>query len=390
MNYDELISKWLKGSITSEEREHLNTWVSESDANLNAFKKQIREAEQDKAASFDFKNGLSNFNAKISSKTRKRKRLILALPFAAIVVGLVFLALQMTGLLVSPNKLEQAPSEATTVQKLHKNITITLADGSTKTLNSTGNEVLTDAQGNIIADKSINELSFNTKNSPKSKSVVYNEIYIPHGQTFKIRLSDGTSVWLNAGSKLKFPTSFNNDSLTTRTVFLEGEGFFDVTKNKKKPFLVVTQGLEVKVLGTQFNLSSYQTDKNVSTTLVEGKVTISESNKPDNEIELTPNFQANYKKSENNFSKAKVDTALYTAWMENKLIIDNLKFSEILVKLERAHQVKFLNRAQHLNNEVFKGEFDNESIEAILHTISLSTPFKYTINQNTITIESKS
>ncbi|WP_276168093.1 FecR family protein [Zobellia alginiliquefaciens] len=389
MNYDELISKWLKGNITSEEREHLNLWVSASDANMALLKKRIKESQPTGKLSFDSKTALVKFNAKISTQRRRRKHLVLALPYTAVIVILVFLGLEMKGSLFSSNPKEPI-SKTVAAPNLQENITIILADGSTRTLSSDGNEILTDAQGNIIADKNTNALNFSDQHNSGSQQVVYNEIYIPHGQTFKIRLSDGTSVWLNAGSKLKFPTSFKNDSLHTRTVFLEGEGFFDVTQNKKKPFLVVTQGVEVKVLGTQFNLSSYETDENIATTLIEGKVTLSESNKPDNEIELSPTFQANYKKSENNFSKTKVDTSIYTAWMENKLIIDNLKFSDILIKLERVHQVKFLNNAKHLNNEVFKGEFENETIEAVLNTISLSTPFEYTIDQNTITIESKS
>ncbi|MUH34383.1 FecR family protein [Zobellia amurskyensis] len=387
MNYQELISKWLDRSITSKEREHLKTWVSHSDANMMAFKKRIRESQDSNKLSFDFNRGFTKFNTKISTQRRKRKRMVSVMAYAFVFIGLVLLGIQFKGSSLVSNKTEPAPYQTVTTQQSPENITITLADGSIQTLTKDGNETLTDAQGNIIADKNINELNFSAQ---KSESVVYNEIYIPYGQTFKIRLSDGTSVWLNAGSKLKFPTSFNSDSLTNRTVFLEGEGYFDVTENKKKPFFIKTQGLTLKVLGTQFNLSSYLNEENIATTLVEGKVSISEADTPDNEIQLTPSFQANYKKSENNFSKAKVQTELYTSWMDNKLIIDNLKFSEILVKLERVHQVKFLNNAQHLNNEVFKGEFENESIEEVLNTISLSTPFNYTINQNTITIESKS
>ncbi|MDO6818579.1 FecR family protein [Zobellia sp. 1_MG-2023] len=390
MNYHELISKWLDGTISSEEKTHLKTWVSANEVNLSIFKKRIREYNKETASTFDFEKGFSTFNARLSAKKRNRKRLLYGLSFATLGILLVLGGLELLNPPFSTNKAEPIVSGIDTDQEPIEHITITLADGSTKILSSNGSEVLTDADGNIIADKNRGELSFQSKNQNRYMPVVYNEIYIPYGQTFKLKLSDGTSVWLNAGSRLKFPTNFNNDSLVNRTVFLEGEGFFDVTENKKKPFLVKTQGLTVKVLGTQFNVSSYQNEETIATTLVEGKVSINESNAPSNEINLTPSFQANYKKSESNFSKAKVQTELYTAWMQNKLIIDNLKFSEILVKLERIHQVKFQNNAQHLNNEVFKGEFENESIESILNTISLSTPFNYTINQNTITIKSKS
>ncbi|CAZ96471.1 FecR family protein [Zobellia galactanivorans] len=388
MNYHKLISKWLKGSISTDERQHLQAWVHKSDANMDLFKKCIREWQHQQSPNFDPQTGFAGFKAKISAKKRKIKRLVSAIPYALALLILIVLGIQITG--TQSNKTKPTPSQISTRDTPKEKITLTLADGSTQILSGHGNEILTDAQGNIIADKDTDVLSFNASQDQDQNSNAYNEIYIPHGQTFKLRLSDGTKVWLNAGTKLKFPSNLNSEALTARTVFLDGEAYFDVTKNEKKPFLVVTQNVAVKVLGTQFNLSSYDTDENIATTLIEGKVSMFESDSPDNEIELSPSFQAKYKKTESSFSKVKVDTEQFTAWMHNKLIIDNLKFSEILTKLERLHQVKFLNKAEHLNNEVFKGEFENETIEAVLNTISLSTPFNYTRNQNLITIESKS
>ena len=201
----------------------------------------------------------------------------------------------------------------------------------------------------------------------------------------RLKLSDGTLVWLNAGSKLRFPQSFV-DADKNRMVYLEGEAFFDVAKNRERPFIVNTQEVDVKVLGTKFNISSYDTDDYIATTLVEGSVGVYETRTPENGIYLTPSFQANYDKFGNNFSKTEVDTDIYTAWMQDRLVIDNLKFSEILVRLERRYSVKFVNKAESLNDEIYKGEFVNEDIESVLKTISLSTPFKYEINQNVITI----
>lgn len=169
-------------------------------------------------------------------------------------------------------------------------------------------------------------------------------------------------------------------------VYLEGEAFFEVSENKNHPFIVNTQEVDIKVLGTKFNVSSYDTDENIATTLVEGAVSVYETRSPENEILLSPNFQANYHKFGNSFEKTKVNTDNYTAWMQGRLIIDNLKFSEILQRLERRYAVKFVNNAVGLENEIYKGEFTDEKIESVLKTISLSTPFRFEINQNIITI----
>ena len=260
-----------------------------------------------------------------------------------------------------------------------------MSDGTTRVLNSKGDRTITDAIGNIVANKEENSLTFDEAKEVSDRTLRYNEVFIPHGQTFRLKLSDGTLVWLNAGSKLRFPQSFVNSD-NKRIVYLEGEAYFDVAQNKKKPFIVNTQEVDVKVLGTKFNISSYDTDDEIVTTLIEGSVNVFETRTPENGMNLTPSFQANYNKFGNEFKKAKVDTGIFTAWMHNRLVIDHLKFSEILVKLERKYSVKFVNNSESLDNEIYNGEFLNEDIESVLKTISLSTPFSYEVNQNIITI----
>jgi hypothetical protein len=264
-------------------------------------------------------------------------------------------------------------------------IVIKLADGTTKVLNSRGNETVKDAKGNIVANKEENSLLFDEPKTLTNGTPIYNEIFIPFGHMFQLKLSDGTKVWLNAGSKFRFPQSFVNSD-NKRIVYLEGEAFFDVAENKDKPFIVNSHEVDIRVLGTKFNISSYETDDNIITTLVEGSVNIYETRTPENSISLSPSFQANYNKFSNNFSTEKVDTDMHTAWMEGRLVIDNLKFTEILVKLERKYSVKFVVKSESLDDEIYTGEFLEENIESVLKTISLSTPFNYEINQNIITI----
>ncbi|MEX0314028.1 MAG: FecR family protein [Allomuricauda sp.] len=262
---------------------------------------------------------------------------------------------------------------------------ISLADGTQQIITADGATELVDKDGNTIAKKQAQGLDFSLADNEQSQNLIFNEVYVPYGQTFNLTLSDGTKVWLNAGTRLKFPQNLNATA-QNRIVYLDGEAYFDVTRDENRPFIVNAENLDIQVLGTQFNVSAYKSDGNIATTLVEGAVNVYENSNPDAKILLTPSYQAAFSKEQGTLTKRKVDTRIYTSWMENKLIIDNLSFQEILDKLERTHNVSITNNATHLNDEVFKGEFEREDIQTILGTIASSTPFTYKIENNVITI----
>lgn len=384
--YQLLIDKFIDRSISPEEREILKKWILESDINMSYFKNQIKASRRNMSLDFDtdlaYHRFLENLNSKqkISSPLRPIWKYAAVLAF---VIGIGFLAKRQ--LLPNTSQTSIKVVKNGTKTSLGNNIVLKMSDGTTRVLNSEGDTTITDAIGNIVANKEENSLTFDEAKEVSDRTLRYNEVFIPHGQTFRLKLSDGTLVWLNAGSKLRFPQSFVNSD-NKRIVYLEGEAYFDVAKNKKKPFIVNTQEVDVKVLGTKFNISSYDTDDEIVTTLIEGSVNVFETRTPENGMNLTPSFQANYNKFGNEFKKAKVDTGIFTAWMQNRLVIDHLKFSEILVKLERKYSVKFVNNSESLDNEIYNGEFLDEDIESVLKTISLSTPFSYEVNQNIITI----
>jgi len=387
-NEIKLIDKFLNKRISVSEREVLKNWVSENDNNLNEFKKRIKEFEATNLAQFEVNKAYQNFISEI----RPKKITVISfrpyLKYAAIFAGLIFF-----GSLYNIISEEKSTHDILIIEKnsqTKKSIKIVLADGTVKILDGKQKEDIIDKNGNLIAKKEENVLSFNSKNDNPTTTPKINEISIPNGQKFKMRLADGTIVWLNSGSTLKFPENFNglND---TRSVSLTGEAYFDVAKNENKPFIVSVDAIDVLVLGTKFNVSSYENDRTIQTTLIEGSVNIYKKNVPQSKLKLSPNFQATFNKDLNDLSLSEslVDTDLYTAWMQNRIIINNLKFSEILKRLERTHNVIFINEAKNINNEVYKGEFENENIVTILETIALSTPFTYSMNKNIITISAK-
>jgi len=374
--YDILIEKFVGRQLSALEKIKLQDWILSDDENLKTFTYTLKKLEEKEYEVFNTEDAYKKFMSNIHKKDTNTFTLKRYYKYAALLI----ISLSLGYFLSSKNKEPQIVAIDNTVP-LKEEITIKLADGSTKIINTNLGNDLKDTDGNTIASK--NSKGFHFTENVKKTALVYNEINVPNSKTLQIELSDGTKVWLNAGTVFRFPQNF---TAKNRTVFLQGEAYFEVTKNKKRPFIVDSKGIQVEVLGTKFNISAYDNEEYISTTLVEGSVNVFQTELPKEKLQLTPNFQAKFNKTNVHFSKSKVDTRVYTSWIDNTLIINNLSFSEILKKLERRYDVVITNTVSELNNEVYRGEFKNETIETILKTITLSTPFNYTINENKITI----
>ncbi len=385
IDYNLLIKKLVNNEISLHEREILQEWVLIDEQNHKKFTQILKTLEVKESLLFDSNFAYKKFNTTITKKDNKVVRLTKYYKYAAILVlaiGVTFI-ISLNNKSTDFNTIVDSNPQNNIIDK--KAITIKLADGTTKIIANNMLSDLKDSNGNLIASKQNNGLSFTNNLNKDSNNFALNEIQVPNGKTLKIELTDGTVVWLNSGTRFKFPQSFNSYT-ENRKVFLQGEAFFDVTKNKDKPFIVETKGINVEVLGTQFNVSSYDNEEIIATTLVEGSVNVIQVESPDKTLHITPNYQAVFNTTNSNLSKTKVDTKIYTSWINNKLIINSLKFNDILKKLERKHDVEIINENQILNNEIYRGEFEDETIETILNTIALSNPFKYTIEGKKITI----
>lgn len=378
----DLIEKFLNRTISISEKKRLKKWVLANKHNLSTFKKEIKNrAKNNLYHHFDEKEAYKEFIVAIGErKVIRRKKLYLA-RYAALFIGVLTTA----AFIYFQQSNDPIEVVSTAVEIPNDKITITLADGSKQVVAFDDKKILTDKEGNIIAEKESGGLDFSQTENLSDDSLVFNEVYIPFGQKFRIILSDGTKVWLNSGSRLRFPKNLNT-SAQNRMVYLEGEAYFDVTKDEGRPFIVNAENLDIKVLGTQFNVSAYKSDGKIATTLVEGSVNVYDNSNPDEKILLSPNYQAAFVKKNGTLTKQKVDIRSYTAWMKDRLIIDHLSFEQIIQKLERTYNVSIVNKVDSLNEEVYNGEFENEPIEAILNTIASSTPFTYKIENNVITI----
>lgn len=213
----------------------------------------------------------------------------------------------------------------------------------------------------------------------------YNAISVPLGGEFGVMLSDGTRVWLNSGSSLNYPVSFG-DSI--REVFLTGEAYFKVSKSHV-PFVVKTLDVDVKVMGTSFNISAYGEDDRVMTTLVEGKVVVC-SQHDDVVYEMKPGFMLSYEKKTNRVSLEECDTELYSSWINGEFKFRDMRLEDIMVKLNRWYNCQICFETEELKELRFSGAAEKDrSINYLLDLIRTVTPVDFEIDQTIIRVKNK-
>ncbi|HMO62457.1 MAG TPA: FecR family protein [Ferruginibacter sp.] len=233
-----------------------------------------------------------------------------------------------------------------------------------------------------------------------------NEVSTKNGSKTNLVLPDGTKVWLNAGSRLTYDKNYGNN---IRQVQLEGEGFFDVVHNTEKPFIIQTATIDVKVLGTQFNVKCYPADKTTETSLIRGSVEVNVKSRGEKFL-LRPNeklivYNNNSKDSKTNTAETVQDKAeaplvairqlsyqrndneaVEAAWVKNQLSFKDESFGEVAKKMERWYNVEFvfINKARE-SMQVY-GTFNNESLQQALQALEFSFGFKYKIEGSKVVI----
>lgn len=245
-----------------------------------------------------------------------------------------------------------------------------------------------------------------------TSTLSYFEYRTPKGARSEINLPDGSSVWLNAESMIKIP---GKNFEINRKIYLEGEAYFEVNKDKKHPLVVETSDLYIKVVGTSFDVKSYPGEGTIETTLEKGKIVIeNKTNGPDeksSEVVLEPNQRATFIKKQgkillddiktndsmtqdkkNSYREEKiilsnkVQTSKYTSWKDGKLVFDNETFESLAIKLERWYDIKIEIEDQALKKIRFSGTFEKETIEQSLEIMKMTTPIKFNIEKNVVRI----
>jgi len=249
--------------------------------------------------------------------------------------------------------------------------------------------ILSDGEKVSLGDKDLQErvvkdcikVESDTLKYEKSSSdkIAYNTIIIPRGGEYVLKLSDGTKIWLNAESELKYPVSFTEGE---RLVYLKGEGFFKVAKNEKSPFKVITDDHIISVLGTEFCIRAYSDEKYITTTLESGMVSIEAGNR---HAVLVPGQQSNVSNSE--LTVTQVNTQLYTAWRNNLYIFDGQPLREILHTLSRWYDMEVKYDSVSLGDICFTGELMKYSdIGNFLEKLENLEKVRFNIKGKTVTV----
>ncbi|MGQ8337459.1 FecR family protein [Sunxiuqinia sp. A32] len=216
------------------------------------------------------------------------------------------------------------------------------------------------------------------KNEIASTAIIQ-EIRTQPGLRSHLYLSDGTEVWLNTGSTINFPVIFKGG---TRTVELEGEAYFRVFKNKKKPFIVKSGTIAVTALGTEFNVSAYKEDHSINTSLVEGSVLVQNILNKKQKTILSPNEQLIYEKQNHEFKKYSVNAEVVSAWKDGKLIFIDTPLQEVAIKLNRWFNADISIDDSSIGKYEYTATFTDENLSQVMELISLSAPFKIIVNGN--------
>jgi hypothetical protein len=263
-------------------------------------------------------------------------------------------------------------------------ITLELSNGEIQVVASNKKSLVIDSDGNVIGNQYGNKIVYNKTNIDK---LIYNTIKIPYGKRFELQLSDGTIVNLNSGTTFKYPIKFIDSQ--KRTVFLDGEAFFKVAKDKKHPFIVNADNLNVRVLGTHFNVSNYAEEKLTDVVLLEGSVGLYSANEKFDQKKntiLKPGFKASFSKSDKQIKTKSVDTNIYISWINGGLTFREMTFKDISKQLERHYNITIINQNTKLSEEKFNASFSNEPIEKVLSYFNEIHGIHYKIKNNHVLI----
>ena len=354
---EKLIFKYLNNSLTEKESNELQQWLREDKDNIKIFENIVGEwnlSQQyiDKTKKKILSRVLShnesavkepNFQKVISIATLRKISIAAAAVIALFIFNLYDFGFEgkQTTVVDSFETIESGKSKAT----------LTLDNGKEIDLLEDQNLNLESDGSKIIGVR--NSITYLQKKSNQAERK-YNTLKTPRGGEFFLILSDSTKVWLNAESQIKYPVVFSSDK---RTVELTGEAFFEVTPNPDKPFQVISGDQSIEVLGTSFNVTSYEDDAEIVTTLIEGKVNVNKRFGNKESIMLAPNEQSKLNRETGEMKNTTVDPNQFIAWKSGKFYFRQQKLKDITKVLSRWYDIEIFFLDSKTENKKFTGRF---------------------------------
>lgn len=360
---NDLLDRYQKGRCTAEELEEIEQWYRQlGDSSL----KTPIDSDSDESEAY-VDNQYRDFKTRIKNDSTL-KRILPLLKVAAVLVLLIGGSLLL--LLFRKEGTTQPTGVLADIGPGGDHATLTLSDGKTLHLDSIENGSIS-LTGNLQAIKTGNGSLIYNGSTSNTETPLYNILSTPRGGKYMIRLADGTKVWLNAATALRFPIAF---SAKERKVELSGEAYFEIESDPQKPFLVYSGTQEIKVLGTHFNVMAYPEEKNITTTLLEGRVMV---NTGGSNVNLFPGQAAVLENGKISSRKADVEQAI--AWKDGILDMNGLSLEEVMRKIARWYDVEIIYKNQiptkKLSGQMDRGLMLSELVEG-LRTMGLDIRIK--------------
>ena len=374
----EMLYKKLSGALSADEELQFEKWSQEPEHRqyFEHLKEYDRLEEQPSCSDTELQESWLQISKKIQRKRWQEnwRRIYRKLTVAAILSMIGF-----SGYFYGLWEEDKETGETVSICPGQGKVVLQLSDGSTYDLKNPA--VLNrSAIGQHIRMDS-NRLNYLQSHAGVADSLVYHKLIVPRGGEFQLMLEDGTKVWLNAETSLRYPQDFTGG---TREVYLEGEAYFEVVRDTLHPFVVHTGIQRLTVLGTGFSITAYRDDDYLQTTLVEGKVKVELSGRI---YHLNPNEQITYNRNNKQESLTPVDVQEFTAWKDGKYVFSRKRLEDMLNTLSRWYDFQVLYQDDSVKEKLFSGELRRfENFNDILRKIEKSGNVKFSVEGRTVIV----
>ncbi|HVW96702.1 MAG TPA: FecR domain-containing protein, partial [Mucilaginibacter sp.] len=387
INVAAFITSLIEGTTTLSDEQKLQVWKEQSTANQQLFDELLDQLSRDRHLGsmyqFDAEAAFNRFNERAerhtvlsaSTATGIRRKL-----YKRILAAASVLILLSTGLILYHYHAKQSPITTANNNDIapgKNKAVLVLSNGQKINLDDTNKGLIAQQSGVRISKSNQSQLTYQVLDE-KTTALEYNTIVTPYGGSYKVILPDGTQVWLNAASSIRFPTRFRGRE---RQVTLTGEGYFEVVHNSKMPFIVKSPDQEIKVLGTHFNIHDYHGEP-VITTLVKGSVKVILPDKKS--AILKPGYMSTYQFNQLNIRQA--DIGVNLAWKEEQFIFHNTSLVDIMREVQRWYNVEV--DFNSLPPSRFNGAMSrNVPLSELLQMLEITSKLKFKITGRRIMVE---
>ena len=382
INIEELLVRILENRADSEEIRYFSKWMEgwENRVYFEKFKKIWNFSAGSHASPEMLAAGIRDYRLFMEKSLKPKMRITLMWRIGSVAAVLLMI---LSSVLWLRKDVPEVKKKKKYAVSSGRGVILKLADSKEIILSDSLN--LTGVAGEWVSVNKVDHrgIVYKIKDSTEieKEELCYNQIIVPAGERFLVQLSDGTKVWINSESALRYPAYFGKHM---REVEARGNVYFEVAKDSARPFVVVSRELTTEVLGTRFEVNTYGDRDEVSATLVEGSVRVNVGSRF---VVIKPNQQFMFNTKSGTIEVNEVDAARRVMWKDGILVIDNEAFRDVVWKLERWYGVSIVNETGLVFTQSFSGEFDREDIHVAIESLCANLNITYTMDKDRIILK---